>query len=980
MGLLDPRYFVLNAGNLPSDMLRGGGDFPARLRYPGCPMASLALGPDTRTRPHAPSRGAGELIDARAVAADLEQFAKAYTGGERELLRALAQRLKSALNDGRAKAEELLLKDRHGRRCAERLCRMEDEVIRILFEFATKHLYPSQNPSEAEHMAVVATGGYGRGLQAPGSDIDLLFLLPYKQTAWGESIAEAILYCLWDTGLKVGHATRSVDECIRQAKADMTIRTAILEARFLLGERKLYDELVTRFDKEVVRNTAAEFVAAKLAEREDRVRRSGQSRYLVEPNVKDGKGGLRDLHTLFWIAKYVYRVHEPDELIKRGVFDKQEYQRFQRCEDFLWSVRCHMHFLTGRSEERLSFDIQRDIAQRLGYTEHPGQQDVERFMKHYFLVAKDVGDLTAILCAELEDSHAKSVPVLSRMMAKLRPVKRAKLAESDDFIVDKNRLRLAHANAFKHDPVNLIRIFHLAQKHNLAFHPDAMRALTRALDLIDAELRENDEANRLFLEILTSRNDPETVLRRMNEAGVLGRFVPAFGKVVAMMQFNMYHHYTVDEHLLRCIGVLAEIERGASSDMPLANDLIQKLLPGHREIIYVTLFLHDIAKGRLEDHSIAGARVARRFCPRFGFSAADTELIAWLVENHLVMSTVAQSRDLSDRKTIENFAAVVQSAERLKLLAILTAADIRAVGPGVWNGWKAQLLRTLYYETEPVLTGGFSEVNRAQRVASAQAEFRAALKDWPPERLEAYIAKHYPAYWLKVDLPHKLQHARFVRAAQNDNKNLATTIAFDSERAVTELTVLAPDHPWLLSIIAGACAMAGANIVDAQIYTTTDGMALDTISLSREFDRDEDEQRRANRIAESIEKALRGELRLPDLISKRAAPKGRLRAFALEPSVTINNQWSHRYTMVEVTGLDRTGLLYEMTTTLSKLNLNIASAHVATFGERVVDVFYVTDLMGAQIGSPTRQAAIKRALIAVFASGESDGKPTRAAD
>jgi [protein-PII] uridylyltransferase len=927
---------------------------------------------DARARPATPSRAAVELIDAPAIAAELELLAKAHTGGERELRTALAQRLKTALNDGRAKAEQLLLKDRLGRGCAERLCRMEDEIIRILFEFAIKHLYPSQNPSEAEHMAVVATGGYGRGLQAPGSDIDLLFLLPYKQTAWGESIAEAILYCLWDTGLKVGHATRSVDECIRQSKADMTIRTAILEARFLLGDRKLYDELVTRFDKDVVRNTASEFVAAKLGEREDRVRRSGQSRYLVEPNVKDGKGGLRDLHTLFWIAKYVYRVREPDELIKRGVFDKQEYQRFRRCEDFLWSVRCHMHFLTGRAEERLSFDIQREIAVRLGYTEHPGQQDVERFMKHYFLVAKDVGDLTAILCAELEDSHAKSVPVLSRMMAKLRPVKRKKLAESDDFIVDKNRILLANANAFKRDPVNLIRVFHLAQKHNLAFHPDAMRAVTRSLKLIDAKLRENEEASRLFLEILTSQNDPETVLRRMNEAGVLGRFVPAFGKIVAMMQFNMYHHYTVDEHLLRCIGVLAEIDRGANLETPLANDLIKKLLPGHRTVLYVALFLHDIAKGRIEDHSIAGARVARRFCPRLGFSSADTELIAWLVETHLVMSSVAQSRDLSDRKTIENFAAVVQSAERLKLLAILTTADIRAVGPGVWNGWKAQLLRTLYYETEPVLTGGFSEVNRAQRVAIAQAEFREALKDWPKDTLQAYIAKLYPAYWLKVDLPHKLEHARFVRAAEDAGKTLATTIGFDAERAVTELTVLAPDHPWLLSIIAGACAMAGANIVDAQIYTTTDGMALDTISLSREFDRDEDEQRRANRIAESIEKALRGELRLPDMVGKRAAPKGRIRAFALEPSVTINNQWSHRYTMVEVTGLDRTGLLYEMTTTLSKLNLNIASAHVATFGERVVDVFYVTDLMGAQITSPTRQAAIKRALIGLFAGG--DGK------
>ncbi len=560
-------------------------------------MASLALEQDTHAPSAPPSKASGELIDSRAVAADLEKLAKSHGGGERELRAAVAQRLKAALNDGRAKAEQLLLKDRHGRRCAERLCHLEDEVIRLLFDFARKHLYPSQNPSEAERMTVVATGGYGRGLQAPGSDIDLLFLLPYKQTAWGKSIAEAILYCLWDTGLKVGHATRSVDECIRQAKADMTIRTAILEARFLLGDRNLFDELQSRFDKEVVRNTAPQFVAAKLAEREDRVRRSGQSRYLVEPNVKDGKGGLRDLHTLFWIAKYVYRVREPDELIKRGVFDKPEYQRFRACEDFLWSVRCHMHFVTGRAEERLSFDIQREIAVRLGYTEHPGQQDVERFMKHYFLIAKDVGDLTAILCAELEDSHAKSVPVLSRVMAKLRPIKRRKLTESGDFIVDKNRITVAAANVFKRDPVNLIRIFYLAQKHNLAFHPDAMRAITRSLKLIDATLRDEEEANRLFLEILISKNDPETVLRRMNEAGVLGRLVPAFGKVVAMMQFNMYHHYTVDEHLLRCIGMLTEIERDGGNT-PLASELFHKLLPGNRTVLYVTLFLHDIAKGR----------------------------------------------------------------------------------------------------------------------------------------------------------------------------------------------------------------------------------------------------------------------------------------------------------------------------------------------------------------------------------------------
>src|ERR1700744_3208668 len=704
---------------------------------------------------------ADERFDIARITAAIDALADQHAGREDSFRAAMAQLLKAELIEARKVAQAILLKDRHGRRCAERLCRLQDDIIGVLYDFAVRHLYPPQTASDAEHMAVVATGGYGRGLMAPGSDIDLLFLLPYKQTAWGESVAEAILYCLWDLGLKVGHATRSVDECIKQAKADMTIRTAVLEARFLLGDKKLFDELTTRFDKQVVQGTGPEFVAAKLAEREERHRRGGQSRYLVEPNVKDGKGGLRDLHTLFWIAKYVYRVRDTDELVERGVFDAQEYRIFRRCADFLWSVRCNLHFFAGRAEERLSFDMQREIAVRLGYTSHPGMQDVERFMKHYFLVAKDVGDLTAILCAQLEDQQAKPAPVLSRMMARLRPsTVRRRVPDSDDFIVGNNRINLPAPDVFKHHPVNLIRIFRTAQKNTLAFHPDAMRAATRSLKRIDTELRENPEANRLFMEILTS-NDAETVLRRMNETGVLGHFIRAFGKIVSMMQFNMYHHYTVDEHLIRCIGILQDIERGNNDELVLASDLMRKIRPEDRPVIYITVLLHDIAKGRPEDHSIAGAKVARRLCPRLGFSAADTETVAWLIEEHLTMSTVGQSRDLSDRRTIADFAAVVQSVELMKLLTILTTADIRGVGPGVWNGWKAQLLRTLYYETEPVLTGGFSEVNRARRITAAQAEFRASFTEWPEAELDSYISRHYPAYWLKVELPRKMRHARF---------------------------------------------------------------------------------------------------------------------------------------------------------------------------------------------------------------------------
>ena len=872
--------------------------------------------------------------------------------------------LRRALDEGRAEAEAALLRDKQGLACARRLSALMDRIVYAAYEAVVRHVYPVVNPSSAERLAVVATGGYGRGALAPGSDVDLLFLLPYKQTAWGESVVEAVLYILWDLKLKVGHATRSVEECVREAKADTTIRTALLEARFLFGDSGLFDDLVARFDRDVVRGSAPEFVEAKLRERDARTAKAGASRYLVEPNVKDGKGGLRDLNTLFWIAKYVYRVREADELVDKGLFTADELALFRRCEEFLWRVRCHLHFVTGRAEERLSFDLQRQIAERLRYTARGALSPVERFMKAYFLIAKDVGDLTAIVCAELEARQAKHRPVLDRFLGRFRR-RRGGSLEHPDFQVDNDRIGLARDDAFARDPVNLIRLFWLADRHNLPVHPDATRLATRCLSLIRPRVRRDPEANRMFMDILTSRNAPEVVLRRMNEAGVLGRFVPEFGRVVAMMQFNMYHHYTVDEHLVRSIGVLAEIDaQRVEGEHPLANRIIRSI--ANRRALYVALFLHDIAKGREEDHSILGARIARRLGPRFGLDEAETDTAAWLVQHHLLMSTIAQSRDLSDPRTIESFAQVVQTMERLKLLLVLTIADIKAVGPGVWTGWKGELLRTLYYETEVVLSGGHSELARLDRVRIAQAALREALPDWSDEAFSAYAARHYAAYWLKVETARQANHAALVRAAEADGRTVATAYETDSFRGVTELTVLSPDHPRLLAIITGACAAAGGNIVDAQIFTTADGIALDTIFLSRAFERDEDELRRAERVAQAIERALKGEVRIADLVDVKRPARERQRPFHVAPEVVIHDALSNRHTVIEVSGLDRPGLLYDLTTALGKLNLNIASAHIATFGEKAVDVFYVTDLTGTKVNHPSRQAAVKRALLDVF--------------
>jgi len=923
------------------------------------------------TAPRAKSASAIErVVDAAGLDRELDRIAQDHGGATQAARQEVLKALKRVNAEGRARAHALLDIDGGGTSCAERISLLEDTLITAIFRYAGRYIYPVSTPSRAERVAVAAVGGYGRGTLAPGSDIDLLFLLPYKATPWTEQVCEWMLYMLWDMGQKVGHATRSVDECLRQARADMTIRTAILEARFICGEPALFDDLSARFDVEVTRGSSPEFIAAKLAERDARHRKDGDTRYLVEPNVKEGKGGLRDLNTLFWIAKYHYHVRSSDELVGLGVLSKREYKLLQKAEDFLWAVRCQMHFLTGKAEERLSFDIQREIAESLGYQDHPGLSAVERFMKHYFLVTKDVGDLTRILCAALEDEQAKAAPGITGVIGRFTRRQR-KIPGTLDFLDDQGRITIANPDVFKKDPVNIIRMFHLADIHGLEFHPDALKRVTRSLKLVNAALRENDEANRLFLSVLTSRNDPALILRRMNEAGVLGRFIPEFGRIVSMMQFNMYHHYTVDEHLLRTVAVLSRIEKGLDEEVhPLASRLMPAI--EDREALYVAVLLHDIAKGRPEDHSTAGSRVARKLCPRLGLTPKQTDLVAWLILEHLTMSMTAQSRDLNDRKTIEDFADRVQSLDRLKMLLVLTCCDIRAVGPGVWNGWKGQLLRTLYFETELVLTGGFSAVSRRQRTDAALADLRQALAGWEDAEREAYLQLHYEPYLLSVEPKDQLRHAEFVREADRAGKKLATMARTDAFHAITEITVLAPDHPRLLTIIAGACAASGANIADAQIFTTSDGRALDTIMVNREFADDEDELRRGGQIGRLIEDVLAGRKRLPDVIATKAKSRRRSKAFNVAPAVTISNALSNKFTVIEVECLDRTGLLSEITAVLSDLSLDIASAHITTFGEKVVDTFYVTDLFGHKITNENRQAHIAARLKAVMAGEEED--------
>jgi [protein-PII] uridylyltransferase len=901
------------------------------------------------------------IIDRRALA---DQLAEALAACDRfeDRRKLLADTLRQALAAGRAElALRLEAHPGRGLEMAAAQSFLTDQLLRLACDTVVTSLYPLANPTQAERLALAAVGGYGRGQMAPHSDVDIVFITPWKQTPWGEQVIETLLYLFWDLGLKIGHATRSLDDVLRISRSDMTVRTAFLEARFVWGDQPLYEDAAARFRKDVVAGTARAFVAEKLAEREARHQRMGDSRYVVEPNLKEGKGGLRDLHALFWIGKYLHQVDSVADLVEKGLLTAAEFRQFRRAESFLWAVRIMLHHITGRAEERLTFDVQRELAVRLRYANRDSMSAVERFMRHYFLTAKSVGDLTGLFLAHLDESTARPawLPSLTRRPSRLK-----------GFTLKRGQIGVPADGFFQADPVRLLEMFALADSEGLAIHPLAMRAAARDAQLIDERVRRDKTANALFLGVLTSPRDPEAVLRWMNEAGVFGRFVPDFGRVVAQMQYDMYHHYTVDEHTIRAIGLVAKIERGElKDDHSLSSAIIHQLV--NRRVLHVAVLLHDIAKGRGGDHSLIGADIARRLCPRLGLSAEETETVAWLVEFHLLMSRTAFKRDLSDFKTILDFAAAVASPERLRLLLILTVVDIRAVGPGVWNGWKAQLLRELYEAAEEVLRLGHKQKGRTERIAAKQAGLKAAL-GWPERRFAAYAKRLPDSYWIAEAAEVLAANAALVAGAdageQTEAPPLAIACTPDPNSGTTLVTVYATDHPGLFYRIAGAISLAGGNIFDARIHTTRDGMAIDNFVVLDPLGRPFAESQQLARLRRSISDVLEGRIRLADRLAARPLARRRAEVFRAEPRVLIDNKASNRYTVIEVNATDRPALLYALTNGLFQQKLTIHSAHVATYGEKATDTFYVTDLTGAKIDNAARLKTIEKRLISIAAA------------
>ncbi|MCC5988410.1 MAG: [protein-PII] uridylyltransferase [Pararhodobacter sp.] len=898
-----------------------------------------------------------EIVDLAHLDARL-QAACAGKSDQREIRAACVAVLAEALKAGNAALRDALaLAPRDARAFVRAQTWLTDAVVTAALNLVTTTLHPRPNPTSGEHVAVLAVGGYGRSEMAPHSDVDLLFLTPWKVTGWTESVIESTLYILWDLKLKVGHASRTIDDCLRLGREDYTIRTALLEHRFLCGDAALAELLTTRLRGELFRNTASEFIEAKLAERTARHTRQGGQRYMLEPNVKEGKGGLRDLQTLYWIAKYVHEVDQAAELVALGFFTAEEYQSFRAAETFLWAVRCHLHHISARPVDQLTFDMQPEVAERMGYADHGGRRAVEHFMQDYFRHATRVGELTRIFLVALEARHVKRMPDFLRLLRRRR-VKAG-------YKVELNRLNIADPQAFLAEPVNLLRLFEEALRTGLLIHPDAMRLVAGNLHLIDGKLREDPEAVRIFLDLMLKHGNPERALRRMNELGVLAAFIPEFEPIVAMMQFNVYHHYTVDEHTIQCISTLAHIERGELvEELPIASRILEEGI--NRKVLYVALLLHDIGKGRPEDHSVLGAQIARRVAPRLRLNAEESETVEWLVRHHLLMSDTAQKRDIGDPRTVRDFARAVQTRKRLDLLTVMTVCDIRGVGPGTWNNWKAMLLRQLYRDTAEALEHGLEVASRAKRENEARRVLRQALADWPRAALRTETQRHYGPYWQGLATETHVTFARLLRDIDDDE--IRIDLHPDPARDATRACFALADHPGIFSRLAGALAMAGANIVDARTYTSKDGYAT-AVFWIQDAEGHPFEESRLPRLRRTIERTFAGELVASEELKERDRMRKRERRFQIPTTITFDNDGSDIYTIIEVDTRDRPGLLHDLTRTLAEANISIASAVIATYGVQVVDTFYVKDMFGLKLHAKSRQEALEKKLRAAIEAG-----------
>lgn len=831
-----------------------------------------------------------------------------------------------------------------------------DRIIRYLYDIAVSD-FLSRNPRMNQRCAVLAQGGYGRGELGPGSDVDLLFLYSWKVNPFVESVAEKILYTLWDTGLQVGHAVRNAAECVRLAEKDLKVKTAILDTRLVCGDEGLYGEFEAVRESEILKRHPERFFREKVRESEERHRQYGDSVYLLEPHVKEGEGGLRDFQTAVWMARVKFKTRTVREIVQKGVVTERELEDVLRSRDFLWRVRNTLHFLSNGHQDQLTFEYQERVGAVLGYHDADERRAVERFMQDYYLHAAQVHRFTEVVvdrCLERSNRYRQLRRFLGR---EIRPGVR----------IVNGELTLEDAALLEREPSNLVSLFRDAQRHGVDIASRTKSLLRQNAARLDPA-RDSPEVRRAFLDVLNGKSRVYETLCEMHAVGVLGSLLPEFGQLRCMVIRDFYHIYTVDEHTLRGVW---ELERLAGGAYRQSCDLLTQVIREieRPDVVYLAMLLHDVGKGHGHGHSDRGARLAAGVAARLALDVDQAREIERLVRHHLLMSHIAQHRDLDDERVIIEFAKHLETAETLKKLYVMTFADMKAVAPTVWNNWRDMVLRDLYVKTLEVFEkGDFVEEGREARVERAKARLRRSLSDREALRpaMEEAMRTFPSSYFLSASEETFAHHLELVRQLRAGGGEASTSVRHFPDREFTEFTVCTGDRPGLFSMITGVLTAQGLNILSAQIATSEDGIALDVFRLSHagSGERVLDEER-WERVRDTLARVLGGSLSVealvgrsarPSILSKRGLPQ-------IPTAVTFDDESSEHYDLIEVSTQDRVGVLYAITHTLARLGCAIHLARISTVLRHVYDVFYVTDVSGPKITDRGRLGAVCDAIV-----------------
>jgi [protein-PII] uridylyltransferase len=772
-------------------------------------------------------------------------------------------------------------------------------------------------PTDADY-AVLAVGGYGRGELAPYSDIDMLILVPTD----AESVhpTPPWVAALWDSALVIAQHTHTIVSACEAAQKEHTLASNFYSARFIAGNAALADAFKRRFRRQLTVTARRQFTQAKLHERDVRHTRFEDSRFVLEPHIKEGKGGLRDLQTLDWIAGYGAGVRSMRGLVAQGIISPASHREYRR--SYLWfsQVRAMMHCLQGRAEERLSFALQTSVATALKLPGKTAQARAEKLMLHYFAATRITGNVTREMVVGLE-AAGLHVPPQGQAIAQTTPL-------HEGLEIHAGRLHFTHRRSFKHRPQDALKIFLIAHQMGRDIHPTSLQMIRDALPRLSRNILHEVEAGQVFMEILLGKH-PEMVLRKMNDIGLLGAVLPEFGRVVGQMQYDGYHTFTVDEHTLVAVGNLYAIESGAlTDDLPTTTQAAREIT--QRKPLYLAMLCHDLAKGMGGGHAQKGLSVTESIARHLGLTPEEGALAGWLVSEHLLLSEIAFKRDIADAHLIATLVARIQSPERLRLLLMLTVADIRAVGPKIWNNWKASLLRQLYLRI----------------LAGMGVQMHAATADASASDTEAWVA-------------------RFREAGAPALFHVHT----DAARAITEVTCVMAYRADYLRLLAGIMAWIGASIVSAKTTLTSsqaDSIAIATLGIQDMAAQAFSEPKRLAQLPELLQAAMQGNVTFARELTRRGRIASSERRVQILPEVFFDNSVSQHTTVIEVNAEDRTALLHDILATLGMLQLQVVSAHIATYGQKAVDVFYVKDMYGLRIEHRVKQQQIREGLLTML--------------